>query len=491
MSYIGRQLNVPASVFEAVADGSITAGSTVVMKSTGKVANATDQSASTSSVQEINGNRQTSFDAAYDASQNCVLVVYRENTIAGKACVRAATLSGSTLTFGTEVVTDMVTGGDRVSIASDGNGGFILICKDTNQSNKQFALAGTVSGTSITIGDDAEFSDSTYGLHDIMFDSTSGKFVIVYSDNQNSAYLTAKVVTRSGTSFSQGSAVVIHSESHLYGLRCTEDTDENRVVVFAGRTNKVVCVAGQVSGTSTSWGSVAQLSTSKIVSDSAENTCEITYDSSAKATVFVYCDDETSPSKKTVALIATLSGSTATIGSRQILYGDDKARQPSAVYDPVAQKVLVVFDKGADGASRTGQFLLATITGGTSRSATVSGLTQFESGHTSMASLVHHSGANKNVIFYSDEDDADTGKYVVQASAFQNFTDFIGFTDTTYDDGDLVKVQVGGSVNDLQSGLTAGQTYFVQTDGTIGTTAASSSVTAGTAVSSTKILVKG
>jgi endonuclease V-like protein UPF0215 family len=95
------------------------------------------------------------------------------------------------------------------------------------------------------------------------------------------------------------------------------------------------------------------------------------------------------------------------------------------------------------------------------------------------------------VIFYSDEDDADTGKYVIQASQFQNYTDFIGFTDTTYDDGDLVKVQVGGSVNDLQSSLTPGQTYFVQTDGTIGTSAASTSVTAGTAVSSTKILVKG
>ena len=129
--------------------------------------------------------------------------------------------------------------------------------------------------------------------------------------------------------------------------------------------------------------------------------------------------------------------------------------------------------------------------GGTSRSATVSGLTEFESGRTSMPSLVHHSGENKNVIFYSDEDDTDTGKYVIQASQFQNFTDFIGFTDTTYDDGDLVKVQVGGSVNGLQSGLTAGQTYFVQTDGSIGTSAASTSVTAGTAVSATEILVKG
>jgi hypothetical protein len=180
-----------------------------------------------------------------------------------------------------------------------------------------------------------------------------------------------------------------------------------------------------------------------------------------------------------------------TAGSRQVLYSADKARNVSGVYDALAQKVLVVFDKGADGQARTGQFLTATITGGTSRSATASSITQFESSQTSMPIVVHHTAEGKNIIAYSDEGDSDLGKYVVQASFFQNYTDFIGFTDTSYDDGDLVKVQVGGSVNDLQSSLTAGQTYFVQTNGTIGLTAASTSVTAGTAVSATEILVKG
>jgi sugar lactone lactonase YvrE len=41
------------------------------------------------------------------------------------------------------------------------------------------------------------------------------------------------------------------------------------------------------------------------------------------------------------------------------------------------------------------------------------------------------------------------------------------------------------------SSLTSGQSYYVQTDGTLGTTAASPSVFAGTAVSATKLIVKG
>ena len=45
-------------------------------------------------------------------------------------------------------------------------------------------------------------------------------------------------------------------------------------------------------------------------------------------------------------------------------------------------------------------------------------------------------------------------------------------------------------VSDNQISLTAGQQYFVQTGGTIGTTAATPSVLAGTAISATELVVK-
>lgn len=69
---------------------------------------------------------------------------------------------------------------------------------------------------------------------------------------------------------------------------------------------------------------------------------------------------------------------------------------------------------------------------------------------------------------------------------------FIGFAENDSPDNGLVTVQLGGSINDKQTGLTAGQTYYVRTDGTISTTseAVPLDVVAGTAVSATKILVK-
>ncbi len=52
-------------------------------------------------------------------------------------------------------------------------------------------------------------------------------------------------------------------------------------------------------------------------------------------------------------------------------------------------------------------------------------------------------------------------------------------------------MDVQGGISDIQENLTAGQSYYVQTDGTITTTAGDPSVFAGTAVSSTKLIVKG
>ena len=46
-------------------------------------------------------------------------------------------------------------------------------------------------------------------------------------------------------------------------------------------------------------------------------------------------------------------------------------------------------------------------------------------------------------------------------------------------------------MNKDQTSLTAGQTYYVQNDGTLGTSADSPSVVAGTAISATELIVKG
>jgi endonuclease V-like protein UPF0215 family len=67
---------------------------------------------------------------------------------------------------------------------------------------------------------------------------------------------------------------------------------------------------------------------------------------------------------------------------------------------------------------------------------------------------------------------------------------FIGFADDTYAENEQSTIAIVGCIDRNQTGLTAGQQYFVQGDGTLSTTADSPSVLAGTAISATELVVK-
>jgi hypothetical protein len=70
-------------------------------------------------------------------------------------------------------------------------------------------------------------------------------------------------------------------------------------------------------------------------------------------------------------------------------------------------------------------------------------------------------------------------------------TNFIGVSGGAYSNGQIAKIQTVGAIDDAQTGLTAGQKYYVQVDGTLSTTPDTPSVYAGVAISSTNIIVKG
>ena len=66
---------------------------------------------------------------------------------------------------------------------------------------------------------------------------------------------------------------------------------------------------------------------------------------------------------------------------------------------------------------------------------------------------------------------------------------YIGIANSTVSDGATATIDVSGATNSSQSSLTPGQKYYVQADGTLGLTAATPEVFAGTAVAATKIIV--
>jgi hypothetical protein len=67
---------------------------------------------------------------------------------------------------------------------------------------------------------------------------------------------------------------------------------------------------------------------------------------------------------------------------------------------------------------------------------------------------------------------------------------FIGFAQDTVLDNEDVKVKVISQTDENQSSLVTASQYFVLSNGTLSTTAGTPSVLGGTALSSTKILIK-
>ena len=68
-------------------------------------------------------------------------------------------------------------------------------------------------------------------------------------------------------------------------------------------------------------------------------------------------------------------------------------------------------------------------------------------------------------------------------------SDFVGFASQAYTNGQTATINVVGNTA-TKSGLTAGTKYYVQNDGSLGTTAGSHSAVGGIALSSTKLLIK-
>ena len=115
----------------------------------------------------------------------------------------------------------------------------------------------------------------------------------------------------------------------------------------------------------------------------------------------------------------------------------------------------------------------------------------YEGGVVSVA--VANLGNDKFVLLYGDEETSG-GKQIKArikqfASTTVNSGNFVGFSSTSYSNGNTATVKVVGNQS-TQSGLTPGSQYYVQDDGSIGTSAGTNNVPAGTAISSTKLLIK-
>ena len=476
--------------YRAIASGAIANGKPVVVNSDGTVGSAVSDTPSagtevTFEAGSIDAGDQ-SLSSTFDSNTNRVVFAYRDSGNSDYGTAVVGTVSGSSISFGTPVVYESAEITYPVCTFDSNSNKVVIGYTDNSPSpNDGNAIVGTVdsSDNSISFGSPTVFDSATVGYLSMTFDSNSNKVVIVYQDNGNGNYGTAIVGTVSGTSISFGSEAVFESAStiHTNPASTVFDSNSNKVVILYndnGNSNYGTAVVGTVSGTSISFGSPV------VFQSSYTHYPGGTFDSDNNKVVIFYWDQGASIFK---AIIGTVSGTSISFGTATST-GLTNGIWPGVVYNTNTDKVNVFYRKYTS--PYEGVFHSGTVSG---TSISFDSVVTITSDAVFSNTAVFDSNSNRTVVGYRDSGDSSKGKSAVISPTTSNLTteNYIGIaTGGSYADGQSVTVDVIGTVNGNQSSLTAGQQYFVQTDGTLGETADSPSVFAGTAISATELIVK-
>jgi len=277
----------------------------------------------------------TGIKMAYSSSLDKYLIVYRDNGNSFYGTAVVATVSGTSVTFGTPVAFSARTTYGYDVVYDDTAGAFVVQYGDNNDI---FAKACTVSGTVPTFGGElTSKSTGTSGDSSVAYDSTAGKVVGVWrtytSPPQGGE---AMVYSLSGTTLTANTIVVYASGNILTGADCkiSYNVKENRIVIGykEGAGTSGTAIAGEVSGTSITFGTAVQFN----ASSSGSITCD--YDATVARTIIGYLDAGAASYPK--AIPATLSGSTITFPDSATTLQSAAAANLSASYNATEGKML-------------------------------------------------------------------------------------------------------------------------------------------------------
>jgi len=486
MRIIGNDPNTPRQT-QVVASGTLSTGDTVVVNSDGTVSAVGLESISEQlgTATTFNAGQTSQCDAVYDTANDKVVMIFKDESDSNYGKVVIGTISGTSISFGTEV--NFVSSSTvYMAIAYDANAGKVVIFYTLNDTYL-YCKVGTVSGTSISFGSQVTINNS-FPNYSVSADYDSVNQKVVYAIERSTSNGRCAVGTVSGTSISFGSEAIFNSgQTTLYpGSLRYNSTAQEFVVAYRdrGNSNYGTAIVGTVSGTSISFGT-------EVVFNSANsiNIC-VTDDTDTGKSVVFYKDNSASGGYYAHAKVATVSSQAISFGS-VAYWMDGETNRTAAVYNPAAQKHIVFAPDQAQ--SVAAYYNQGTVSG---TSISFGTATQYESGVTIYATAAVYDPDQKVVAHgFADSSDGSYGKGIVLRSAYSstNLTaeNYIGTAKSGAADGDGVVVNTQGNVDTGQTGLTAGQSYYVQADGTLSTTAGDPSVFAGTAVSSTKLIVKG
>ena len=488
------------NVVEFTASGTVASGKPVILNTNGTVTQVAESTTSPSlplgSILNFNSQGSEYYSVKADPFNNDRWIIAWMDDVGTKYVrVRVVTRSGTTLTTSSISNADTTGNASYVSVEWDKNQENVFLLVYT-LSSYGYAKVGTVSGSagseSFSYGtrldnwsSSSAITQSNNRSFDLRCMGTTGNFIVGFNNTSN--YPSCRVLSVSSTSVTApGSTVVIQSNSMNSAQFAVNPGDSDKVVAMYQGNNKVRLADLSISGTT-----VTVTSNDNVI-DSSENQDEwfgvtpVSGDSSTFTFITLSADTGTSRGS---CYLNTLSGGTFTMGSKTNI-------STSATND-------LRIDNNVDGDKNT---FICVYNDNSTRDyfgvvGTISGSSLSFASESELADAITISGNFQNVAQQSDDEgnflavyrqSSDTNGRVVLGktggtTTNLTSTNFIGLASAAISDTASGDINVKGGINEAQSSLTIGSDYYVQTDGTLGTTADTPSVKVGQAITATTI----
>ena len=480
--------------YSGIASGAISNGDPIVVGTGGTlgIISSTNYTQGNGSLETWYSSSAYRIEAVYHETEDKVVIVYQDGSDSNKGKVILGTINdslsngfylsfGSASTFNSGITMPL-------GVAYDPDEEKIIIAYVGDDPYHGIAIVGNVSGGSVTYGSPVTFNaggTSTSG--GVTYDSNAKKVVIAFEDDGDSEKGKAIVGTVSGTSISFGSEVEFESGRVSVG-RPGFDASNNRIVIpYNDRddSEKGKCVVGTVCGTSISFGSPQVFSTSNTGTE-----FEAKYHPPSGNMVIDFVDDTDSSHGYVIVGSVDSSDNSMNFGTA-VEFANYNTYYLGLAYDADAQKFFLGH---SDYTNTLSKYAVFTVSGTTPTMLSTG--TQIVSHNSSHVTSVVDTSSKKTVMVFTSTGAGyfSQGRAVVFRHAFLDTnltsTNFVGFADADYSDGATAKVQIVGSIDDAQTGLTTGSIHYVQRDGSLGVAASNPSVVAGIALTDTKILIR-
>ena len=490
---IGNDESLPRQE-HAVASGTITNGAPVVVNTDGTVG------PSAGSVSFLEGTAvqfSSQYDGGitYDSTNNKIVIAWPDesNSAYGTAIVGTIDPSNNSVTFGSSAVfhSGSLYMKPKGLIHDPSNNKIVIAYQNRDNSNYGTAVVATISGTSISFGTPVVFQSDRVSQPSLAYSSVAEKILFAWR-NPNNDDCNAVVGTVSGTSISFGSVAKFAETGNYVDVSYITTADKfcltYRDNSGGGSAHPAEAIIATISGTSVSYGSANQVSPTPNSNSEKPNYIQNHYDTVNDKIIFSY----STSGGGGFAVVGSLSGTSLSFGST-VNFDSSSMDNLGSEFDENVGKILIFYRDSSSG-SNLRKYIIGTVSGTSISFNTKSGFGG-NTASTSKYTTTYDSGSKRTVIAWDDASDSENGYvtvFTVDGTA-QNLTseNYIGIARSGAASGAGAIIDTQGAIADNLSGLTAGQSYFVQTDGTLGTTAADPSVFAGTAVSATKLIVKG